>query len=158
FAIGPAAGSNGLTAMVPAQARGGALAGISRDGSPVSFTTQVIKGVAYAFFDGAAGSYTASYAVDVTPPVISGVSATPGLGNSATIAWMTDEAADSRVDYGLSASALTSHAAGASSTTAHQVVLTALAPVTAYFYQVTSADGAGNASSSPVLSFTMPTT
>ena len=60
------------------QARGGALVGISRNGSPVSFTTQVIKGVTYAFFDGAAGSYKATYAVDVTPPVISGVTATPG--------------------------------------------------------------------------------
>ena len=35
FTISPATGSNGLTAMVPAQARGGALIGISRDGSPV---------------------------------------------------------------------------------------------------------------------------
>ena len=32
FTINPAAGSNGLTAMVPAQARGGALIGINRDG------------------------------------------------------------------------------------------------------------------------------
>ena len=101
--------------------------------------------MSYAFFDAAAGSYTATYAVDVTPPVISGVTATPGLGNTATIAWTTDEPADSRVDFGLSASALTSHAAGASSTTAHSVALTALAPVTTYFYRVTSADAAGNA-------------
>ena len=95
----------------------------------MSFTTQMIKGVAYAFFDGAAGSYTVTYAVDVTPPVISGVTATPGLNNTATIAWTTDEPSDSRVDYGLSASALTSQATGASSTTAHGVVLTGLAPV-----------------------------
>jgi len=157
FTISPAAGSNGLTAMVPAQARGGALIGVSRDGSPVAFTTQVIKGVSYAFIDAAAGSYTANYAVDTTPPVISGVTATAGLNNTATISWTTDEPADSRVDYGLSASALTSHASGASSTTTHSVLLTALTPVTTYFYQVTSADAAGNAASSPVLSFTMPT-
>jgi hypothetical protein len=154
FTINPAAGSNGLTAMVPAQARGGALIGISRDGSPVTFTTQVIKGVSYAFFDGLAGNYTASYAVDVTPPFIANVTATPGLNNTATITWTTDEPADSRVDYGLSESALTSHATGASSTTTHSVVLTGLAPVTTYFYQVTSSDAAGNTASSAILSFT----
>jgi hypothetical protein len=154
FTINPAAGSNGLTAMVPAQARGGALTGISRDGSPVTFTTQVIKGVSYAFFDGLAGNYTASYAVDVTPPSIANVTATPGLNNTATITWTTDEPADSRVDYGLSESALTSHAAGATSTTTHSVVLSGLAPITTYFYQVTSADAAGNTASSAILSFT----
>src|SRR6185295_1880800 len=90
FTISAATGSNGLTAMVPAQARGGALLGITRDGSPVSATPQVIKGVAYAFFDAAVGSYTATYAVDVTAPVISSVTATPGLNNTATIAWTTD--------------------------------------------------------------------
>jgi len=158
FTITAGAGSTGLTAMVPSQGRGGALIGLSRDGSPASFATQVIKGVSYAFFDGTAGGYTATYAVDVTPPVISGVTATPGLNDTATITWTTDEPADSRVDYGLSASALTSHAAGSSSTTSHSVVLTALSPVTTYFYQVTSADGAGNTASSAVLSFTMPTT
>jgi hypothetical protein len=98
FTISPAPGSNGLTAMVPAQARGGALVGVSRDGSPVSVTTQVIKGVAYAFFDAAAGSYTATYVVDATPPVISGVTATPGLNDTAAITWTTDESSDSRVD------------------------------------------------------------
>src|SRR6185503_9794523 len=66
--------------------------------------------------------------------------------------------ADSRVDYGLSASALTSHAAGASSTTSHSVVLTALTPGTTYFYRVMSADAAGNGAASTILSFTMPAT
>jgi hypothetical protein len=158
FTINAAAGSNGLTAMVPAQARGGALIGISRDGLAVSSATQVVKGVVYAIFDAAAGSYTATYAVDVTPPVISGVTATPGLGNTAAITWTTDKPADSRVDYALSASALTSHAAGAPSTTTHSVVLTGLAPLTTYFYRVTSTDAAGNSAASAILSFATPTT
>jgi hypothetical protein len=62
FTIAAASRSNGLTAMVPTQARGAALTGLSRNGSPVSFTRQVIKGVSYAFFDGAAGTYAATYA------------------------------------------------------------------------------------------------
>ena len=158
FTITAAAGSNGLTAMVPAQARGGALISISRDGSPASYTTQVIKGVSYAVFDGVAGSYTATYAVDVAAPVISGVAATPGLNNTATITWTTNEPADSRVEYGLSASALSSHATDASFTTTHSVVLTGLTPNTTYFYRVTSADAAGNAAASSILSFTTPAT
>ena len=158
FTIAPATGSNGLTAMVPAQARGGALISITRDGAAVSYTTHVIKGVSYAFFDAAAGSYAATYAADVTAPVISSVTATPGLNNTATIAWSTDEPADSRVDYGTSASTLDSHVVDTAFTTTHRVVLTSLTPLTTYFYRVTSADAAGNASSSAILSFTMPAT
>jgi len=158
FTIAPAPGSNGLTAMVPAQAGGGALVGINRDGTAVSYTIRLEKGVSYAFFDASAGSYTATYAVDVTPPVIAGVTATPGLNNTAAITWNTDEPADSRVNYGTSPSALTSHGVGASSTTTHSVVLTGLAPLTTYFYTVTSADAAGNSASSAVLSFATPAT
>ena len=158
FTINAAAGSTGLTAMIPAQARGGALMGISRDGSAVNSTTQVIKGVAYAVFDAAVGTYTATYAVDVTPPVISGVTATPGLNNTATIAWTTDEPADSRVDYGLSASALDGHVAIAASTQTHSVTLTSLAPFTTYFYRVASVDGAGNTATSATFPFTTPST
>ena len=158
FTIAAAAGSNGLTAMVPAQARGGALTGLSRNGAAVGFTTQTVKGVSYAFFDAAPGNYLAAYAVDVTPPAISAVQATPGLGNTASISWTTDELSDSRVDYGVSASALTSHAAGAASTVTHAVTLSSLAPLTTYFYQVTSADAAGNAATSAIGSFTTPAT
>ena len=39
---------------------------------------------------------------DTTPPVMSGVAATPGA-TTATVTWTTDEPADSRVEYGLTA-------------------------------------------------------
>ena len=41
---------------------------VKRNGNPVPTTTQTIKGVEYAFFDAAAGSYEATYAVDDTGP------------------------------------------------------------------------------------------
>jgi hypothetical protein len=63
FTIAAAPGSTGLTAMVPAQAGGAAIAGITRNGVAVTFTVQLVKGVSYAFFDGAAGTYTAVYVV-----------------------------------------------------------------------------------------------
>ena len=46
-------------------------------------------------------------ALHLTPPAISGVAATPGVGNTAAITWATDEPADSRVEFGTSSSALT---------------------------------------------------
>ncbi|MCW2966779.1 MAG: hypothetical protein JWM71_551, partial [Solirubrobacteraceae bacterium] len=62
FTIDHAAGANGLRAMVPAQAAAGALTQVTRDGTPISFTMQTIKGVDYAFVDAASGTYEASYA------------------------------------------------------------------------------------------------
>src|SRR5262249_37528172 len=78
----PGTTANGLTAMVPAQARGGALLGLTRDGAAVTTELRVVKGVQYAFFSTAAGNYTATYAVDDTPPTISSVAATAGFGNT----------------------------------------------------------------------------
>src|SRR5262249_18584178 len=82
----------------------------------------------------------------------------PGLNNTATIAWSTDEPATSRVDYGSSPTSLTSNASSPTLTTTHAIVLSGLTPLATYYYQVTSADAAGNTSASPVASFTMPAT
>jgi len=61
FTVTQAAGANGLRGMLPVAANGGAIAGISRNGSPVAITRERIKGVDYAFFDAAGGSYVATY-------------------------------------------------------------------------------------------------
>ena len=158
FTIAADATANGLTAMVPTVGRGGALTGITRNGAAVAYTVQTIKGVEYAFFAALDGSYAASYVIDTTPPVISGVTATPGQGNTAAIAWSTDEPADSRVDYGTSAASLTLSVSSSTLTASHALTLTGLAPLTTYFYRVTSADAASNVSSSAIESFTTPAT
>jgi hypothetical protein len=85
---------------------------------------------------------------DTVPPVITAVSAAARSG-SATVTWTTDESSTSRVDYGTSATSLTSNATSAGSGTAHSVTLSGLAANTTYYYRVTSADGAGNAATSP---------
>ena len=64
------------------------------------------RAVEYAFFDAAAGSYVARYAVDEAAPAISNVQATAKSDGTATISWNTDEPADSRVDYGTTPSSL----------------------------------------------------
>jgi hypothetical protein len=158
FTIAATPGVNGLTAMVPTHAKGGALTGLTRDGVSVDVTAQVVKGVEYAFFAAASGSYVATYVVDVTPPVISSVAATPGVGNTAAITWTTDEPADSSVDFGTSPSSLTGHAGNGLLVTSHGVTLAGLSPSTTYYFRVTSADGAGNSTSTAVASFTMPAT
>ena len=66
-----------------------------------------------------------------------------------TITWDTNEASDSRVDYGTSPSSLTSSQSDAALGTSHSIELTGLAPNTTYHYRVTSADGASNSTTDP---------
>ncbi len=98
---------------------------------------------------------------DTTPPVVSAVTATPGPGNTAILAWTTDEPATTRVDYGILPDALTSQVSQLAPITAHIIALTGLTANTTYYYRVTSIDGANNSSTYPSvsdspLSFTLP--
>jgi Domain of Unknown Function (DUF1080) len=62
FTLTAAAGANGLRAMIPAATSAGTLASLTVGGTPVTFTTETIKGIAYAIFPATTGTYTASYA------------------------------------------------------------------------------------------------
>jgi hypothetical protein len=97
---------------------------------------------------------------DVAAPVITNVAAVPGPGGTtATIIWLTDEPADSRVGYGLSAALGTSASDGAD-VYSHAVPLTGLTAGATYHFRVTSADPANNSASEPLapgtLTFTTP--
>jgi hypothetical protein len=61
FSVAPGAGATGLQAMLPASGPTGGLQAIARNGQPVSFATQTIKGITYATFPADAGSYVATY-------------------------------------------------------------------------------------------------
>jgi hypothetical protein len=61
FQIAPGPKTTGLQAMLPISGSTGALQGLGRDGQPVGYATQTIKGIAYATFDAIAGSYVATY-------------------------------------------------------------------------------------------------
>ena len=111
---------------------------------------RTIKGREYAFFDAAPGSYEAIYAVDETAPAISTVASSVSGSGSATITWNTNEAADSRVDYGADPNALTASQSGSTLVTSHSVQLTGLKPTATYYYRVSSKDAAGNSSTDPV--------
>ncbi|MFY9623019.1 MAG: Ig-like domain-containing protein, partial [Rhodoplanes sp.] len=65
-------------------------------------------------------------------------------GSSAQITWTTNEAATSRVEYGLTTAYGSSTTLDTTLVTAHSVALTNLAPNTTYNYRVRSIDAAGN--------------
>ena len=74
---------------------------LTRDGAPVSFTRETIKGVAYAIFAAAdrpvRGELRGRHGRAGDQRAAATAAATDG---SATITWTTDEPSDSRVDYG----------------------------------------------------------
>ena len=53
--------------MLPASGPTGALQAIARNGQPVAFATQTIKGITYATFPADAGSYVATYPAPARP-------------------------------------------------------------------------------------------
>ncbi|GFJ89292.1 hypothetical protein Prum_029340 [Phytohabitans rumicis] len=76
-----AGGANGLRGMVPRTSSAGTLSSITRGGSSVSFTSQTIKGIQYAFFTASTGNYVATYTTgDSAAPTI--VSTTPADGST----------------------------------------------------------------------------
>ncbi len=161
FDVAVAAGAHNLRGMLPTLAAVGQLTGITEDGIPIAYTTETIKGIEYAIFPANTATYAASYAVDTTPPLISAVTATPHGDGTATIAWTTNEAADSRVDYGTDAGTLSSQETDAALLTSHSITLSGLAASTLYYFRVGSTDAASNAATEPdppaaPLEFTMP--
>lgn len=89
------------------------------------------------------GSYT-GVVLDTTPPTISSVSVSVITQNSATISWVTNEASDTQINYGLTSSYGSSSSLNSSMTTSHSVNLTGLSAGTVYHYRVRSRDSAGN--------------
>ena len=81
---------------------------------------------------------------DTTPPIISNLRVVNILQTSATVLWDTNEAATSRVDYGLSASyGNTTIGDGGLLVTSHRVDLTGLSANTIYHFRVITADASG---------------
>ena len=83
FTVAPGIGSqnvpaNGLQVLLPLKSPAGLLAAITLNNNPVSFTNQAVKGVDYAVFTGAAGSYVATYAADTTEPTVTSKSPADG--------------------------------------------------------------------------------
>lgn len=95
----------------------------------------------------------ANSGADITPPVISSVSASAG-STGATITWTTNETADSQVEYGTTTGYGSLTTLDPTLVLLHSVSLTGLTASTGYHYRVKSKDAAGNLATSSDFTFT----
>src|SRR5207237_3995654 len=91
---------------------------------------------------------------EISPPVISGVTVASVGGTSATIQWTTNEASDSLVEYGLTASYGSATTLDPTLGTSHTVTVGGLTGNTTYHYRVKSKDASGNLATSGDFTFT----
>src|SRR3989441_2741497 len=96
----------------------------------------------------------ATVANDTRPPLVSGVTASAITSAGATIAWLTNEASGSQVNYGLTTAYGSSTPVNASLVTSHLVTLSGLAGSQLYHFRVRSRDAAGNLATSTDFTFT----
>lgn len=128
----------------------------------VSWTTTSaangVHSIAAVARDAAGNTSTATVSVtvsnDSTPPQISGVAASSITASGATIAWTTNEASDSQVQYGATTAYGSTTMLDGSRVTAHTATLSALSAGTLYHYRVRSRDAAGNLATSGDFTFT----
>ncbi len=108
----------------------------------------------------AAGNTATSTAVtvtvsnDTTAPVISAVQSSSITQTTASISWTTNEASNSRVEYGSSISYGSFTTLDPANVTSHSQPLSGLVPNTLYHYRVLSRDAAGNLATSGDFTFT----
>ncbi|WP_305784517.1 DUF4082 domain-containing protein [Symbioplanes lichenis] len=166
FTVGVGAGATGLTGMVPTAGPGGrGLTALDRAGTPVAWTRTTIKGVEYAMFPAAAGTYLASYspaaarprasaprpvpaAPDDSPPVASEVAVTPWPDGTAEVSWATNESAAATLLAGATPDTLADWPADLRGRE-HRAVVTGLEPGATYYYRIRSTDAAGNVTLRP---------
>ena len=91
---------------------------------------------------------------DDSPPLITNVSATPVMNNSAIITWNTDEFSDSRVKFGIELGNYTSQEYNATTVVSHSIDLTGLLEHTKNYYIVNSTDANVNSNQSIEYNFT----
>jgi len=105
----------------------------------------------------AAGNTTTSSGVAVTVtnngPAISAVSASSITATSATIAWTTNQASDTQVDYGTTTAYGTSTTLNATMVTSHSQGLTGLTAGTLYHYRVKSRNASNQITNSSDFTF-----
>lgn len=104
--------------------------------------------------EGTSGDYTFT-TLDVTAPTISNVQATNVTGTTARIIWDTNEDSTSVVNYGFGEPYAYS-ATGTGMTNSHAVDLSGLTSGATYRFRVTSADAAGNSTTSVEFTFVTP--
>jgi glucose/arabinose dehydrogenase len=95
-----------------------------------------------------------SSGADTTPPTISGVAKSGITESSARIQWMTNEPADTQVEYGTTTAYGSTTVLDPVFASEHSQQLTGLSPSTLYHFRVRSRDAAGNLGISSDQTFT----
>jgi len=101
-----------------------------------------------------AGGLITGCGQDTTGPVISNISITEITDSSATVTWITNEPATSRVEYGTTTSYGSKSTFGATLLTNHSIAISKLASETAYHFTVKCIDAAYNLSVAGDATFT----
>ncbi len=151
FTVSVGSGANGLTGMVPTVGPNGTtLTGLTLGGSAVSYTTTTIKGVEYAMFLAAPGSYAATYGGSGGAPQVIAATVRTSTALSATLDVASTTATRTDVVYGTSPRRLTKHVVDATQGGRHTLRLDALQPSTTYYYRVTVRGPRGTAATSAI--------
>jgi hypothetical protein len=114
----------------------------------------------YAVAEDTSGNYATSsisVTIDNTAAVISAISSGSPTTSSATITWTTNEAATSKVVYGVT-TAYGSATSSASLVTSHSIGVIGLTSGTTYHYAAVSTDSVGNTATSSDQTFTTTAT
>ena len=145
----------------------------SVDSPPLHAPTTVAAGGNGVFASGSSAFPTTTYRdtnywvdvtfsatnTDTTPPTISNLRDTTIDSSKVTISWTTDELANSKVEYSTDftfPTAQTLSVSDAAFVTTRSLLITGLRPNTTYYYRARSTDQAGNTTTTPAPSFTVP--
>ncbi len=128
--------------------------GITWDSTATSSGSHSAFAVARDTSSNYATSSSVSFTVDNTDATISAIATTTAT-TTATITWTTDEAASTKVNFGITSNYGTSTAETDTSprTTSHSVTLTGLKACAQYYYNVESTDAASNTATSSAATF-----
>lgn len=152
--------AHNLQAMVPFNSADGTLTQVTAGGSPVTFTTQAVKGIQYGFFPASSLSYVATYSSTVLPVRLLNFTVTK-QGDNAQLNWSTDTEENNKgfeVQRSIDQSSWTvlSFIAGAgnSQTEKDYQYLDQNLPAGTYYYRLRQVDYDGNSSFSKVVPIT----
>jgi hypothetical protein len=135
FTMNIGTGANGLTAMVPTVGPGGStLTGLTLGGNAVAYTTATIKGVGYAMFQAAPGSYAAVYGSSGSSALL--VSVQQVSPQSAALNVSYRPTTSTEVSFGTSPSNLDRRVVDGTRASLRRLTLSGLRPATTYHYRV----------------------
>jgi Domain of unknown function (DUF4082)/Bacterial Ig-like domain len=150
FSVTVGAGAAGLTAMVPTASADGQLSSVTRGGNPVSYSTETIKGLAYAIFPAVAGTYSARYtAPPAGGPAISALRSSTGEPRTAAISWKTNRPATTEIAFREAGSGRARSVVVAEAARPHRLKLRQFKPGRTYRYRVRSRDEFGRVTVHP---------